>query len=129
MRAIVAALALVWLCVPAAAQRKPKPPDIQVVEAKARRAEGKILMDGRVRVTAEKPLRGLVVVFDLMSPENGVVASETAVLDEEPVAHGEERSYHSETSDHPRAVRYQVRAFDRAERELRVANVGPFLIE
>ena len=129
MRSFVVGLALLALATPAATQRKQKPPDVQVVETKARRGEGRILMDGRVRVTAEKPIRGLVVIFDFLSPENVVLVSENAVLEDRPIASGEERAFHSETTEPPRAVRYQVRAFDRGEKELRVANRGPFPIE
>ena len=129
MRALAAALAIVAVSIPTASQKKPKPPDVQVIEARAHRGDGKILMDGRIRVTAEKPLRGLVLVFDLISPENGVVATKTDRLEEELLEPGEERAYHSETTEQPRAVRYQVRAFDRAERDLRLANAGPFPIE
>jgi hypothetical protein len=129
MRAFFAFLALASLFLPAAGQRRPKPPEITVMEAKARRPEGKILMDGRVRVTAEKPVRGVVVVFDLVAPEGGVVASEKAELDDANVAPGEERAFHSETSDNARAVRFQIRVFDAHEKELRVGNAGPFPIE
>jgi hypothetical protein len=129
MRVFAAILALLAFSSSASSQRKPKPPEVQVVETAARRSEGKILLDGRVRITAEKPVRGLVVVFDFLSPEKGVLTSEKATLEEEPLAQGEERAYHSETAEPPRAVRYQIRAFDHAEKELRVGNSGPFSIE
>src|SRR6478736_3925622 len=129
MRSLSAAALLLSLCTTGLGQKKPKQPDVEVVESHARRDGDRILIDGRLRVTAEKPLRGLIVIFDLLSPENGVLASETAVLEEESAAPGEERSYHSATSDHARAVRYQVRAQAKGERELRVAKAGPFPIE
>ncbi len=129
MRIGILALAVLLVCFNGAGQRKQKPPEVVVLEARAHRSEGKILVDFRVRVTAGKPLRGLVVVFDLMSPENGVVSSEKAVLDEATVEPGQERSSQSVTSDQGRAVRYKIRAFDLGERELRVTNAGPFPIE
>jgi len=100
-----------------------------VLETRARRGEGKILLDGRVRTTGEKPIHGLIVIFDLISPENGVVGSERAVLDEDLLAPGQERAFHSETGDLARAVQYRIRAFDTADRELRAANTGPFPID
>ena len=42
---------------------------------------------------------------------------------------GQEASYQTVLVDPPRAVTYQVRAFDTSERDLRVANAGPYLIE
>ena len=126
MKAFVLAVAVLSLGAPGVAEKKP---EVQVVEAKARRDGGKILVDGRLRVTADKPLKGLVVVFDLMAPEDNIVGSEKAVLDEDRVARGQERVCHSETGEHARAVRFKIRAFDLGERDLRVGNSGPFPIE
>jgi hypothetical protein len=118
------------LCLCSHAQdKKKKQPDVQVLESSGRREEGKIKLDGRVRVTAEKPLRGLVVVFDFLSPERAVISSEKTIIDEEPMNKGQEGSYHVETLDLARAVYYKIRAFDRNDRELRVENEGPFTIE
>ncbi len=126
MRSVAVAVALLSLGALGEAQKKP---EVQVLEAKARRDEGKILIDGRVRVTANKPVRGLVIVFDLLAPENNVVGSQKAVLDQEVVPPGEERGCHSETGEHGRAVRFKIRVFDLHERDLRVGNSGPFPIE
>jgi hypothetical protein len=116
--------------VPAASpQKSRKPPDVTVLETRARRGEGKIQIDVRVRVTGEKPVRGLIIYFDLMSPENGVVTTQKAVLDEAAVDPGEERSDQAVTTDPARAVKFKVRAADIVERELRIENSGPFPIE
>jgi hypothetical protein len=42
---------------------------------------------------------------------------------------GKEGVFHSEMADSARAVRYTIRAFDNHEKELRVANPGPYPIE
>ncbi len=119
-------LLLAMMC--AAAPQKGRKADVEVLDTKARRANGEIFIDIRVR-TVDKTLHGLVVYFDLLSPENGVVTSQKAVLDEERVEPGQERSTESAASEHVRAVRYKIRAFDGNERELRIANAGPFPIE
>ncbi len=126
MRLLVVAAAILSLGAFGVAQKKP---ELQVLEAKARRDDGKILVDSSVRVTSEKPLHGLVIVFDLMAPENNVVGSQKAVLDDGVVERGQERVCRSETGEHVRAVRFKIRAFDLGERDLRVANSGPFPIE
>jgi hypothetical protein len=117
------------LAVLADGQRPSRPAEVEVLESSAHREDGKIMVDGRLRATADKPLRGLIVYFDLMSPENGVVGSQKAVLDEDLVQPGEVRTVHALTSDHVRAVKFKIRAFDTGEKELRVANIGPFPIE
>jgi len=110
-------------------QKQKKPADVQVLETKAMRDAGKIKVDGRIRVTGEKAVRGLVVVFDFRSPEKEVVTAQKAVVSEETMETGDEGSIHSEMVDAPRAVKYTIRAFDMHEKELRVGNPGPYIVE
>jgi hypothetical protein len=113
----------------AAPQKAKRPADVQILETKAVREISKITVDGKIRVTGEKPLHGLVIVFDFRSPEKEVVTSQKAVIDEDTLETGREGVFHSEMADSARAVRYTVRAFDSHEKELRVANPGPYPIE
>ena len=129
MRVSTTVLLFLALFAAAAQQKGKKPADVQILETKAVRGITNITVDGKVRVTGEKALRGLVIVFDFRSPEKEVVTSQKAVLDEDQVKPGQERSAQSAASEHVRAVRYKIRAFDMQERELRIANAGPFPIE
>jgi hypothetical protein len=129
MRILILAIGVLCLSALGAIQKQKKPADVTILEANAKRGDGKILVDGRVRVTAQKQMHGLVIVFDLLSAENGVMASEKAVVEEDWIAPGQDRSYHAETFDPVRAVRYRIRAFDHGERELSAENTGPFPIE
>ena len=113
----------------AAQQKGKKPADVQILETKAVRDGAKIKVDGKVRVTGEKPLHGLVIVFDFRSPEKEVVTSQKAVIDEDTLETGREGVFRSEMADSARAVRYTLRAFDTHEKELRVANPGPYPVE
>jgi len=126
----VRAIAFALVTVLAVAQQKPKKPaDVRVLETTARREESKIMLDGKVRVTGEKPLRGLVMVFDFRSPEREVVTAQKTTVDEATLENGQEGAYHVEMADAARAVTYTVRAFDIHDKELRVGNPGPFPIE
>ena len=123
-------LTIAWLCFALFAAAAPqKKADVQILDTKAVREAGKISVDGKVRVTGEKPLHGLVIVFDFRSPEKEVVTSQKAVIDEDTLETGKEGVFHSEMADSARAVRYTLRAFDGHEKELRVANPGPYPIE
>ena len=113
----------------AAQQKGNKPADVQILETKAVRDGAKIKVDGKVRVTGEKALHGLVIVFDFRSPEKEVVTSQKAVIDEDTMETGREGVFRSEMADSARAVRYTLRAFDMHEKELRVANPGPYPVE
>ena len=131
LRMRVSTIALLFLALFAAVaqQRSKKPADVQILETKAVRQLTTISVDGRVRVTGEKPLHGLVIVFDFRSPEKEVVTSQKAIIDEATLEAGREGVFHSEMADSARAVRYTVRAFDMHEKELRVANPGPYPVE
>ncbi len=129
MRVSTIALLLLALCAAVAQQKGKKPADVEILETKAVRELTKISVDGKVRVTAEKPLKGLVIVFDFRSAEKEVVTSQKAIIDEETLETGVEGVFHSEMADSARAVRYTLRAFDIHERELRVANPGPYPVE
>ena len=113
----------------ATAQRARKPADVQILETKAVREGANISLDGKVRVIGEKSLRGLVIIFDFRSPEKQIVTSQSAIIDEDTLVAGREGVFHSEMADSARAVRYTLRAFDIHERELRVANPGPYPVE
>ena len=123
----VSTIVLLFLALFAAVAQKR--PDVQILETKAVREGAKISVDGKVRVTSEKSLRGLVIIFDFRSPEKEVVTSQRAIIDEGTLEAGREGVFHSEMADSARAVRYTVRAFDMHDRELRVANPGPYPVE
>ena len=67
MRVSTIALLLLALCAAVAQQKGKKPADVEILETKAVRELTKISVDGKVRVTGEKPLKGLVIVFDFRS--------------------------------------------------------------
>ena len=129
MRVLIIASLCSFLLAAAAPQKGKKAADVEILETKAIREIGKITVDGKVRVTSEKPLHGLVIVFDFRSAEKEVVTSQKAEIDDETMDTGKEGVFHSEMADSARAVRYTVRAFDSHEKELRVANPGPYPIE
>jgi hypothetical protein len=126
MKYLCLASILVCLGAPATAQKRA---DVQVLETRARRVEeGRIVVDGRVKV-GDKPLRGLVLVFDFTSADGDPLTSQKVDVDDDVLARGEETSFHATTMNPPGAIRYRLRAFDGAERELRIGNSGPFTIE
>jgi hypothetical protein len=129
VRVLLLAAVILSLCASATGQRKKRPADVDVIETRARRVEGKITLDGRVRFTGERPAHGLVIVFDFLSPEHEVVTSQKTQVADDAVRAGQEASYQTVLVDPVRAVTYQVRAFDGNERDLRVSNAGPYPIE
>jgi len=111
------------------ADRKKKPPDIQVVECNSRRGDGKITFDGRVRNSSEKTITGLMLLFDFLSTDNVILTTLKGPVEDEVLEPGKESTFHLESDEPPRAVRYQLNAVDHGGRDLRLANAGPFAID
>jgi hypothetical protein len=122
-------LALTLVVTSVAAQKKKKPPDLEVLEASAHRGESKVSVDGRVRNSGEKPIKELILLFDFQSPEKQVVATEKGAIDEEVLLPGQEAAFHMEANAPPGSIAFQINAADGAGRDLRVAKAGPFPIE
>ena len=129
VRLFLLAAVILSLCASAPGQKKKKPSDIEVIETKARRVDDKITLDGRVRFTGERPAHGLVIVFDFLSPEHEVVTTQKTQLADDVVRAGREASYQTVLVDPVRAISYRVRATDAGDRDLNVANPGPYPIE
>ena len=121
-------LAAALLVVGASAQKARKT-DVEVLEAKCRRGENTLALDGKVRVTAERGLKSLTLVFDFIADSGDVLTTQTTEVSDEALSKGEEPAFHVETNNPPGAIKYRIRAFDIADRELRVGNSGPFVIE
>ncbi|HTM47161.1 MAG TPA: hypothetical protein VL285_00665 [Bryobacteraceae bacterium] len=113
----------------AAAEKKKKAPDVEILEATARRGESKISLDGKLRNSGEKPIKQLMLLFDFMAPGRQVVTTQKAPIDEELLEPGKEAVFHMELNDPPRSVEFQINAAEGSGRELRVARGGPFAIE
>ena len=124
VRFVLLAAVIFSLCVAAK-----KSADLEVVETKARRVDDKITLDGRVRFIGERPSHGLVMVFDFLSPEHAVVTTQKTQVADDVVRAGQEASYQTVLVDPVRAIEYRVRAVDTTDRDLRVANPGPYPIE
>jgi hypothetical protein len=126
---ILAGIVCLSLALLSGADKKKKPPDIQIVECSGRRADNRITFDGKVRNTGEKTIHGLVLLFDFLSSDNVILTTLNGPVEEEVLESGKESTFHLEADAPPRAVRYQLNAVDHSGRDLRVANAGPFAIE
>jgi hypothetical protein len=112
-----------------AAEKKRKPPEVQILEASAHRGESNISVDGRLRNSGEKPIKELTLLFDFMAPGRQVITTQKGAIDEEVLEPGAEAAFHMELNAPPRSVEFQINAEDGSGRDLRVANPGPFTIE
>jgi hypothetical protein len=110
-------------------QKKYKGPEVEVLEVKAHREEGRVKLDGRVRNCGVRPIRGLVLVFDFMAPGKAVITTQKIITGLEELEPGGEYVFRGELTDPVRAVRLQLAAVDERENDLRIAKPGPYVIE
>jgi hypothetical protein len=111
------------------AEKKHKPPDVQILEASAHRGESDISVDGRLRNSGEKPIKELTLLFDFMAPGRQVITTQKGTIDEAVLDPGKEAAFHMELNAPPGSVEFQINAQDGSGRDLRVAKPGPFTIE
>src|ERR1700690_1584638 len=76
------------------AYQKAKTGDIGIVEVTAHRGDDMIEIDGRVRNTSDKTIHRVVLSFDFTAPDGSVMTTQTAPVDEEDLAPGEEAPFH-----------------------------------
>ena len=110
-----------------AADKKPKgrkPPDLEVLEVKARRTEGRVMLDGRVRNSGEKTLTGVVLIFDFLAPGKVPITTQKTTVDEENLEPGRDAVFRAEMVDPVRAVECVLSAAeDQGGRDLHLAKI------
>ncbi|MDQ6700019.1 MAG: hypothetical protein M3Z36_07520 [Acidobacteriota bacterium] len=109
--------------------KKPKPPDIEMLEVSAKRNEGLIAIDSKVRNVGEKPLRGLTVIFEFFGPGHVPITTQKATIEEETLDKGEEAMIRAQLNDPVRAVSLEISAVDEPGHDLKVVKPGPYPIE
>lgn len=126
VRSLIFGLVLTVFAIAALAAKKT---DLDVLDVKCRRGEQKVMVDGKLHVNAGKGLRGLVLEFAFLSDSGDVLTTEKTEVTDETLQKDDEQPFHAETLNPPGAIQYKIRAFDGADRELRLGNPGPFVIE
>ena len=116
---------------PATAQKKntAKPPAIETLELTARREDGKVVLDGKVKNCGVKPIRKLAIYFDFVSAESAVLSTKRGGVDEEVLDVGAEAEFHVQVEDTPRATAVRGRFEDSDGRDLREARPVAVSIE
>lgn len=113
-------LLLVILLVPAAAEKKPKPPEIEILSSHAARTEGVIAVDGRVKNVGDKPIRKLAVIFDFFGADNRVLTTKHGAIGPAELPPGEEVEFNLQLEDTAKAAFFRIKMLeDGSGRELR----------
>jgi hypothetical protein len=118
------------LALTAFAQKKGKPPEVELMEAKVHRQEGNLIIDARVKNVGEKPIKTLVLIIDFVASDHKqVITTKRGGLDQEILDPGEEAEFHAQIEDPSRATEFRITVEDGGGKYLRAEKTGPFPIE
>jgi hypothetical protein len=110
--------------------RKPKTPEVGVVQFTARRSVDLILLDGKFKNIGEKPIRRLTYIIDFLASDNKqVLTTQKAEIEDEVLDPGAEAEVHGQLQSPAGAVSFFLRFEEGGGRELRTGKVGPYPIE
>ena len=109
--------------------RPPRATDVQVVRLSTVRQEGVIAYDGAVKITGEKAVSGLILVFEFFATTKALLSMQKIEVDEGTLRPGEERSFQFQGNDVPRAVSFRLSAKDNRGRDLSLSGEGPYTLD
>ena len=109
-------------------QRKQPAAQIEVMDAKSERLQGRIVVDGLIRNTGTRRLTKLVLLFDLLDADRKTISRRRGAIDEPRFEPGDETEFHFFVADHARAVECSIQAQHSGDNEVAVLNPGPYLI-
>jgi hypothetical protein len=110
-------------------KRQPRPPDVHVVRFSSVRQEGVITYEGIVKVTGERPVAGLLLIFEFFATTKMLLSIQKIEVEPALMQPGEERSLHLQGNDVPRAVSFRLSAQDGSGRDLRLSGEGPYPLD
>jgi hypothetical protein len=115
----------------AGAQRKPqpKPAEIELSDVSVRREGEHVNIDGRLRNAGERAAKKLVIFIEFRSPDDQVITTRRAAIEEESLEPGAETELHARVPDPVRAVNIRFSFEDGSGRYLKGINAGPFNID
>jgi hypothetical protein len=107
----------------------PKPPDVSVLEIKVLRDHKVLSVEGAIRNTGEKPLRGVVLYFVFLDADAHMITRKSTRVVGGNIQPGEESEFLGQTPDSTRAVQVRLEAEDKDGKVLTVDKPGPYDIE
>lgn len=130
MRRLILLLMLACLCLGWQKKPKgPKPPEVLVLQASCQRAEGDVVVDGRLKIQGTRAITKLSLLIDFLGADKQLLQTKRGMVEESQLKPGDEAEFHMRIADPVRAVLYTLRAEDGDGRDYRVENPGPFPIE
>lgn len=122
------ALTVAALC-SAPPKKNKKAPDAVVESIRLLREGDSITIDGRVKNTGEKPIEGMVLIFEFFGPNKDSLTIQNGPVEAALMEPAEEAEFLLQVKAPARAVSVKVEAQDKSGKDLRIEKNGPFAIE
>ncbi len=113
-----------------AQDKKPKPPELEIVQVAVHRIDDTMLAaDGSVRNTGTKTLNKVQIIFEFFAPGKQSITIQRGAPEPNTIAPGDLVEFHLQLRAPARAVHVLVGAEEGSGRDLRVGNPGPYPVE
>ncbi len=123
-------IALIGAVLVSGQDKKVKPPELEVSQVTCRRIDEQLMaVDGSVKNTGTKPIRGLLIVFEFFAPGKQSITVQKGAPEPDTVAAGDLVEFHLQLRAPARAVHMEIGAVDGNGRDLRVGKAGPYPVE
>lgn len=109
--------------------KQEKGPEVELLEAAAHLEDRRILVDGRVRNAAARPVRELNLILEVLDSDRRVLTKQHGPIGESVLEPGGEAPFHTQIHYHARAVFVRISFEDGGGRELTSDSPEPFPIE
>ncbi len=110
--------------------KKPKTPELEVSQLTCRRIDEQLIaVDGSMKNTGTKTIRGLVIVFEFFAPGKQSITVQKGAPEPDTVVAGDLVEFHLQLKAPARAVHLEIGAVDGNGRDLRVGKAGPYPVE
>jgi hypothetical protein len=119
--AVILTLALIW-----SEEARAKNRDVEIVSIEATRPAGTVGFTGTVKVHREKPIRGLLLIFEFFDVDRKLLTQQKLLIEEKNVQRGDEVEFELLGDDVPRAVSFRIRVMSSRQMELTVDKGGPY---
>ncbi len=111
------------------AQKSKREPDIAILKMSSLRQGGIIEYEGELKVTAAKPLNGLLMRVEFLDADGVLLSAQKIEIEEGTLSPGEERRISVQGHDVPRAVSFRISFTDRSKRDLTTGGAGPYPLD
>jgi hypothetical protein len=110
--------------------KKPKMPEVSVIQFAANRSDDLILVDGKFKNVGEKPIRRMIYIIDFLATDGKqVLTTQRAEIEDEVLEPDTEAEVHGQVRSPAGATSLALRFEEAGGRALRTGKAGPYPIE